>query len=1039
MATRLNPSNLWDTLLSLAPLDEVVSSFLEGKEGGWIGIEDVGSLYTLLTASILKRMERAVVIIPDFVEGRKIYEELLELGIDAHFLPPPSEEFLDDELLHWQINSLEALKKGKGKIVIPFQTLGKKIEEKEYTEVREGEELQFEEFVRKLVDFGYERVEIVEAPGEFAVRGGIVDVFPPQISHPLRLVFLGDIVEEIRRFDPATQRSYERVQKEEIFSLEKSRRGKAIEEMIEPYPKLVLGIVPQDLPSLGNNALFFTLRSPGTNLEVLPPPTFRGQFNLLLEDIKTKGALRWTQVICTRKGYGILNILREEGIRVKELGSYEDVLDEGSVNFLPISLRGGFLIPERKFVLISDEELIGIKKPWRPKPIFPAREVSKLSAITDMRVGDLIVHPRHGLGAFRGVMPLEVQGVKKDYICLEYAGGTKLYLPVEEVNLLHRYIGEANPPLSRLGSGEWIRARKKAKESAMKLAKELIELYARREIEEGIAFSADTPWQAELEAYFPYEETEDQRRAIEEVKKDMESPKPMERLICGDVGFGKTEVALRAAFKAVIDGYQVAILVPTTVLAQQHYTVFKERLAAFPVRVEVLSRFVSRSAQRAIVEDIAKGRVDIVIGTHRLLSRDINFKNLGLLIIDEEQRFGVLQKEALKKAKTKIDVLILTATPIPRTLNMALSNIKDISIISEPPEGRLPIKTIVRKKDDKLIAEAINRELARGGQCFYVHNRIEDIYEEAQRIKGLCPQANVRVAHGAMPERELEKTMMEFYEGKIDVLVATTIIENGLDVPNANTIIIADAPSFGLGQLYQLRGRVGRSYRQAYAYLLFDPKSLRTREAKERLQAIEEFSQLGSGLRLAIRDLEIRGAGNILGPQQHGHIQAVGFDMYLALLQEAISELRGMKKEEEIFLPSVDLPITAYISEEYILSSPIRLDFYKRIANCKDEEELRDLEEEMRDRFGEPPQETKNLFFIMRLRLLAKRAKLSSIHWRGGKVYMGVLGELDRKKLRSIGGGRIADGRIILDMKGLSEQNLLKYLEEILLKLSNIV
>jgi len=1035
MATKLNSCNLWDTLLSLLPLGSVISS--PDEKGGWIGLENVGSLYTLLTASLLRKLERAVVITPNFIEGRKLYEELLDLGLDVQFLPPQNEEFLEDELLHWLINSLGLLKQGKGKIVIPFQALGQKLEEREYIEVREGEELRFEELLSKLVSFGYERVEIVEAPGEFAVRGGIVDVFPPQISHPVRLVFFGDTVEEIRRFDPTTQRSYQRTQREEIFSISDSGKGRKIDELIKLYPKIVLGIVPQDLSIEEDNAIFLSPRAKEINLEVLPPPTFRGQFNLLLEDIKGREMLGWTQVICTRKGYGIANVLREKGVSLNELQSYDDVLKEGCVNFLPLSLGGGFLIPQKKFLLISDEELVGVKKLWRPKPIFPAREVAKISAITDMQVGDLIVHPRHGIGAFRGIIPLEVQGVKKDYICLEYAGGTKLYLPTEEVNLLQRYIGEANPPLSRLGGGEWERARKKAKESAMRLAKELIQLYAKREMEKGIAFSPDTPWQAELEAYFPYEETEDQRRAIEEVKRDMESPKPMERLICGDVGFGKTEVALRAAFKAVMDGYQVAILVPTTVLAQQHYTVFKERLAPFPVRVEVLNRFVSRSAQRAVVEDIAKGVVDIVIGTHRLLSGDIKFANLGLLIIDEEQRFGVLQKEALKKVKTKIDVLILTATPIPRTLNMALSNIKDVSIISEPPEGRLPIKTIVARKDDKLIAEAINRELARGGQCFYIHNRIEDIYEEGQRVKGLCPEAVVRVAHGAMSERELEKTMMDFYEGKIDVLVATTIIENGIDVPNANTIIVDDAPSFGLGQLYQLRGRVGRSYQQAYAYLLYNPKALRTREAKERLQAIEEFSHLGSGLRLAIRDLEIRGAGNILGPQQHGHIQAVGFDMYLALLQEAIAEMRGTKKgEEEFFLPSVDLPIAAYIPEEYILSSSIRLDFYKRIANCKREEELEDLEEEIKDRFGELPLETRNLFRIMYLRFLAKRAKLSSIYWRGGKVYMTVSEAFDRKRLRKLGGGRIADGRIILDVKGLAEQKLLGYLEETLSKLS---
>ncbi|MBC7327479.1 transcription-repair coupling factor [bacterium] len=1036
MSAKLKTGSFWDTLLSFLPFEEIIAPFLEGKGSAWIGVENIGSIYTLLTAGILRKLGRVAVIVPNFLEGRRIYEELLELGLDVQFLPPPSEEFIEDELLHWQINALEKLKRGEGKVVIPLQSLGKKVVERDYIEIIKGEELYFEELLRKLVDFGYERVDLVEAPGEFAVRGGIIDVFPPHLRYPLRFVFFGDVVEELRLFDPSTQRSYEKIEKEKIFALNDSGKGTTITQLIDSYPKLLLNIFPQDFRIEGDGVLFITPQSPETNLEVLSPPSYRGQFNLLLEDVLARDAVGWTQVLCTRKGYGVVNILREKGVKVKELQSYNDVLEEGWVNYLPLSLRGGFQIPHKKFLLLTDEELVGIKKPWRPKSVFSPREVAKLSSITDMQIGDLIVHPRHGIGAFRGIFPLEVQGVKKDYICLEYAGGTKLYLPIDEVNLLQRYIGESNPPLSRLGSGEWEKARRKAKESALKLAKELIKVYAQREIERGIAFSPDTPWQAELEAYFPYEETEDQRRAIEEVKRDMESPKPMERLICGDVGFGKTEVALRAAFKAVMDGYQVAILVPTTVLAQQHYTVFKERLAPFPVRVEVLSRFISRASQKSIIEDIAKGSVDIVIGTHRLLSKDVKFKNLGLLIIDEEQRFGVLQKEALKKVKTKIDVLVLTATPIPRTLNMALNNIMSISTISEPPEGRLPIKTLVVRKDDKVIMEAIRRELARGGQCFYVHNRIEDIYEEAQRIKGLCPNARVKVAHGDMSEKELEKTMMDFYDGKIDVLVATTIIENGLDVPNANTIIIDDAPSFGLGQLYQLRGRVGRSYRQAYAYLLYDPKQLKTKEAKERLQAIEEFSHLGSGLRLALRDLEIRGAGNILGPQQHGHIQAVGFDMYISLLQEAIAELRGTKLEEEdTSLPSVDLPVTVFIPDEYILSPAIRLDFYKRIANCRNEEELRDLEEEMKDRFGELPAETRNLFRVMYLRILAKKAGLNSIIHRRGKVYMTFSKKIDKKKLRKLGGGRVAEEKIILDVRGLAEQKLLKYLENTLSKL----
>jgi transcription-repair coupling factor (superfamily II helicase) len=1037
MVIKLNRESIWGSLLSLPSLSETLFAFLKGKGKGWVGIENVGSLYTILVAGLLREMEKAVIITPDFISGRKLYEELYDIGLDVQFLPPHHEEFLEEELLHWQINSLEELNRGRGKVVIPFQTLGQRVGEREYIKVEEGKDFPFEELLKRLIELGYERVDIVEGPGEFAVRGGIIDIFPPHIPQPIRLVFLGDTIEEIRRFDISTQRSYERTKEEDIFSLLDSGKGRKIEDMIADYPKIVLGIAPDDLnfPE-DSNILYIFPRSPTVNLEVLLPPNYRGQLKLLIEEIKTREALGWTQIICTRKGYGIASLLREEGIKISELKSYEDSLQAGGVNLLSLTLRGGFLIPEGKLSLITDEELTGIKKPWRPRPIFPSREVAKISDITDMRIGDLIVHPRHGIGAFRGIFPLEVQGVKKDYICLEYAEGAKLYIPVEDVRQLQRYIGEANPPLSRLGAGEWERIKRKAKESARKLAKELLELYAKREIERGISFSPDTPWQAELEAYFPYEETEDQKRAIEEVKRDMESPKPMDRLICGDVGFGKTEVAIRAAFKAVMDNYQVAVLVPTTVLAQQHYAVFKERLQPFPIRVEVLSRFVSKATQKAILEDLEKGSVDIIIGTHRLLSKDVKFKNLGLLIIDEEQRFGVLQKEALKKVKTKIDVLTLTATPIPRTLNMALSNIRDISVITEPPEGRLPIKTIVAKKDDKLIAEAINRELARGGQCFYVHNRIEDIYEEARKIKGLCPNARVKVAHGAMPERELERTMLDFYEGKIDVLVSTTIIENGLDVPNANTIIINEATSFGLGQLYQLRGRVGRSYRQAYAYLLYDPKQLKTKEAKERLQAIEEFSHLGSGLRLAIRDLEIRGAGNILGPQQHGHIQAVGFDMYLSLLQEAIAELRGKKVEEkEFFLPPVDIPISAYIPEEYILSASIRLDFYKRLASCKSEEELRNLEEEMKDRFGELPEETRNLFKVLNLRFLAKKANLLSLKYRGGRLYIQTLKEFDRSKLRRIGGGRWADGKIVIDMKGLSGRNLIEHLQQLLQKL----
>lgn len=1039
---------LGEILLASPSLQKALDIY---KEEGklWLGAERVGAFYTLLVGALLQTMDRCILITPTILEGRKLYEELEKIGVRVHFLPPKDEELLEEEVLHWRINALEELKEKRGKIIVPLPALGERIEGRERMELREKMELPFEDLISTLVDFGYERVEMVEAPGEFAVRGGIIDIFPPHLSQPIRLVFFGDLIEEIKQFDSLTQRSFKRIETQFLFSLVSQDRGESLKDKIVDFPKIVWGLTPQDL-ELEGKVIFLSPRSPYINIEVMSPPSFKGQLSLLVEDVKAREAVGWTTVICAEKGYRVGDYLRQEGVSVWEFREHGEILPKEGVNLLFLGLGGGFLLPEIKFCLLTDEEILGIRKAWRPKRIFPARETAPISSITDMKIGDPVVHPRHGIGSFQGVKSLKVEGVVKDYISLEYAGGTKLYIPVEEVRLLHRYIGEERPQLSRLGTGEWERIRRKAKESALKLAKELITLYAKREIEGGIRFSPDTPWQMELEASFPYEETEDQRRAIEEVKRDMESPRPMDRLICGDAGFGKTEVALRAAFKAVMDGYQVAVLVPTTVLAQQHYYVFKERLAPFPIRIEMLSRFTERSLQRRIIEDLAKGTVDIVIGTHRLLSKDVKFRRPGLVIIDEEQRFGVMQKETLKKIRANVDILTLTATPIPRTLNMALSHLKDISVINDPPEGRLPIKTIVAKKSDEIIKTALERELGRGGQAFFVHNRIEDIYEVAQRLKGLVPQARIGVVHGELSERELERRMLDFYEGKIDVLVATTIIENGLDVPNANTIIIDDAPSFGLGQLYQLRGRVGRSYRQAFAYLLYEPHKLTTKEAKERLQAIEEFSHLGSGLRLALRDLEIRGAGNLLGPQQHGHIKAVGFDLYLSLLDEAIRELRKEEKEkvgqpphlppanerkEELPLPVVDVPVNAYIPEDYIKSPAMRLDFYRRIADCKTREELAELREEMEDRFGKIPRETMNIFRVMNLRLLAREARLYSVQYRRGKVYIRSYKEIGKELAKKIGGGRWASGRLIVEANIWREEDILQYLERLLQKL----
>ncbi|MGC8863970.1 MAG: transcription-repair coupling factor, partial [Armatimonadota bacterium] len=562
----------------------------------------------------------------------------------------------------------------------------------------------------------------------------------------------------------------------------------------------------------------------------------------------------------------------------------------------------------------------------------------------------------------------------------EYAQGDKLYVPTDQIDRVQKYIGgEATPPIvHRLGGSEWARTTKKVSKAVEDLARELVELYAWRQALEGHAFSPDTPWQQEMEAAFPYEETPDQLQAIYDVKQDLESPRAMDRLICGDVGYGKTEVAIRAAFKVVSDGRQAAILCPTTVLAQQHFNTFTERLAAFPIKVEMLSRFRSRAEQKEVIEGLKFGTVDIVIGTHRLLSKDVQFRDLGLLVIDEEQRFGVRHKEKLKQLKKTVDTLTMTATPIPRTLHMSLSGIRDMSVINDPPEGRMPIKTFVKEAQSDVVREAIVREIDRGGQVFFVHNRVENIGHVAQEVQKLVPYARVDIAHGQMHESELERVMMDFYEHRFDVLVCTTIIESGLDIPNANTIIINEADKLGLAQLYQLRGRVGRSDRQAYAYLLYRPDKVISELAEKRLDAIREFAELGSGFRIALRDLEIRGAGNLLGAEQSGQMAAVGFDLYCQLLARAVAEVKG-EEVEEFELPTVDLPIDAYIPQDYMPTEAHRILFYKKMAAVKSREDVQAVQDELEDRFGDPPRAVWNMLALIRLRLRCRELGIASI------------------------------------------------------------
>ncbi len=705
-------------------------------------------------------------------------------------------------------------------------------------------------------------------------------------------------------------------------------------------------------------------------------PGYRGQLPALMGTIRNWLEGRCVVVVATEQPHRVSEILEEHDLYLSDLPQDDR---RGALVVVHARLSSGFLWEEARLVVLTDAELFGASR----LRILRRRvhEGIPLSSILDLRPGDYVVHIHHGIGIYRGIVQREVLGVRRDYLLIQYAPPDTLLVPTDQIDRLQKYIGsEDNPPeVHRLGGAEWAMTKRRAKAKARKIAEELIRLYAARESAERPPYSADTPWQQEMESAFPYEETPDQRRAIMEVKRDMEaSRKPMDRLICGDVGFGKTEVAIRAAFKAVMEGRQVAVICPTTVLAAQHYNTFRERFAAYPIRVELLNRFRTPKEQKEVIEGLRVGAVDVVIGTHRLLSKDVQFHNLGLLVVDEEQRFGVAQKEHLKRLRTQVDVLTLTATPIPRTLHMALGGLRAMSIINDPPVGRLPVRTIVRPYDDDVVREAILREMERGGQVYYVHNRVQSIYHVAQHVQELVPFARIRVAHGQMPDDELEEVMLGFYHHDFDVLVCTTIIENGLDVPNANTLIVERAHRLGLAQLYQLRGRVGRSDRQAYAYFFYRNDAKLDERAQQRLNALREFAGLGSGLKLAMRDLEIRGAGNLLGAEQHGAMISVGFELYAEMLAEAIRELRG-QPEETFYLPPVDVPVNVYIPASYIADDSQRILFYKKMAAVRQNKDVEEIERELRDRFGPLPEVVQNALWLLRLRLQAARIGVAEV------------------------------------------------------------
>jgi len=920
-----------------------------------------------------------------------------------------------------------------------------------------GQSLQPDTLSRFWVEIGYQRVNTVLEPGQFSKRGGIIDLWAPAEKLPVRLDFFGDEIETIRRFDPASQRTVENLESILITpAREFIVRGDLDMEVSEfhipllnqqsaslpdylPQKALVLvddlSIVESMVAEVEEQAVKF--RQESIAEETLSPdfPLPYITWSEIFDHLHSRSFLELGHSTAQEEEQGLASafaigerfagrlkpfiehvaglvseneavvIISRQSERLQELWRESQPEADENPRFIEASLSEGFILGDLH--LITDSEVFGWERPQprtRQRPIAETPE----SIYADLQVGDYVVHIDHGIGRFAGLVQRELDNHLREFMAVEYDNGGQLFVPVHQADRLTRYIGAEGvvPGLDRLGGQEWHEKKGRVKQAVIAVAQEMLDLYARRNIVKGYAFKPDATWQKELEDSFPYVETEDQKSALVEIKRDMESPRPMDRLLCGDVGYGKTELALRAAFKAVMDGKQVVILVPTTVLAQQHYETFLQRLAAFPVKVEMLSRFRTPREQTEILLALAIGEVDIVIGTHRLLSGDVEFKELGLVIIDEEQRFGVTHKEHLKKLRTEVDVLTLTATPIPRTLYMALTGVRDISNLNTPPEERLPIVTHVGPYSPKLVRQAILRELERGGQIFFVHNRVNTIDAMKAHINQLIPEARVDVGHGQMPEQQLAAVMHRFNAGETDVLLSTTIIESGLDIPNANTLIVDRADTFGLAQLYQLRGRVGRGAARAYSYFFRHNKLSPTIEGQQRLEVIAENTQLGAGYSIAMRDLEIRGAGDLLGTRQHGHIQAVGFHLYTRLLADAVRRIRMLKgqipkangqdsalRSSAFDLPmampvNVDLPLAVGIPADYIADQDLRLRLYRRIADLRDETEIDALSSEFNDRFGPLPEMVQNLFYQMRVKLRAEKAGLSAISWESGQIVL---------------------------------------------------
>ena len=855
--------------------------------------------------------------------------------------------------------------------------------------------------IEMLKGYGYLPVPLVSGPGELSVRGGIVDVFSPEADLPVRMEFFGDEIESIRSFDTDTQRTVQQLQEVSLGPASEPEEGPVLLDILhdssliinEPddikrknpgLEQLLDGKLKSDITSLPIKDAGFDSGIRGTGgLGLIHEE--RGSLEDFVNKVWELRKENFILMVCPSKGQAqrLKELFSENNADVPVLGSDMAVMHKGSPVITTGELSSGYIYKDN--IILTERDIFGKKPAF--KSIKKSRVSKLISSIEDFTEGDYLVHEEHGIGRFAGFRKQKIEDHDGDFIVIEYLGGDRLYVPFERLNHIQKYHApeHTRPKVDKLGGRTWQRTKQKVRKKIKDMAERLVALYARRSTETGHAFSDDTSLHREFDGFFLYEETPDQITAINEIKKQMQSSAPMDILLCGDVGYGKTEIVMRACFKAVYDSKQAAILVPTTILAEQHYETFALRFAAFPIKIDFLSRFKSRAEQKETLKKLENGDIDIVIGTHRLLAKDVKFYDLGLLAIDEEHRFGVTHKEKIKSLKTNVDILSLSATPIPRTLHMALSGIRSMSLIETPPEDRLAVRSFVARFDPVIIKEALQKELDRNGQVFFVHNRIHNIYNIADLLKQLVPESRVAVAHGQMKEKELEQVMKSFFRKETDILVSTAIIGAGLDIPSANTIMINRADRFGLADLYQLRGRVGRSNVRAYAYFLIPGDDIITEPARKKLQAIQELSYLGAGFRLALRDLKIRGAGNLLGSEQSGHIMAVGFDLYVEMLEEAVSELKGEKIQPKVE-PVIDLRITALIPENYVENPDLRLGLYRRIASAKNTGTLDELLEELRDRFGEPPDPVIRLVEIMDLKITAKQLGISRIQNRSGRI-----------------------------------------------------